>query len=481
MNTKTFVSRLHFPPRQFWWMLTAVTAFVLANLIDTAAPLVVVYVFALMQLAQTETWRQAFYPGLLVGLVIAALNLTFFYTIFAGGAVALWLVFAVWIGLFTAAARCCLRAYGSGGWLMLPVLWMGIEFFRSELYPLKFSWLSPGYSFANGSVFNWIGWLGVYGIGLVTAAVAAGAAYYWLRRKLISAGVLAVGMAVLGYPLIVPPRPIPAEGTVVHIAGVQLEFPTEREVLTRLNDLIRRHPSTDLVVLPEYTLGEAPTTALKEWCRKRQVHLVVGGKDPAPAGNFLNTAYVISPEGQVVFKQVKSVPIQFFKDGLPATSQDLWNSPWGKLGICICYDLSYTRVTDRLARMGAQAILVPTMDVADWGKAQHELHGRIAPARAQEYGVPIFRLASSGISQNVDASGKVLSTAPFPGQGEVLTGDLRLGPAAKLPPDRWLAPLATVLTVALLATGIFRSRKLPAPRLDSTPSTSGVSEPVASA
>ncbi len=46
-----------------------------------------------------------------------------------------------------------------------------------------------------------------------------------------------------------------------------------------------------------------------------------------------------------VFKQAKSVPIEFFQDGRPAAEQRLWHSPWGNLGICICYDLSYSRVT----------------------------------------------------------------------------------------------------------------------------------------
>jgi apolipoprotein N-acyltransferase len=54
------------------------------------------------------------------------------------------------------------------------------------------------------------------------------------------------------------------------------------------------------------------------------------------------------------------------------------------IGICICYDLSYSRVTDRLLRLGAQALIVPTMDLIDWGRRQHELHARVAPMRAAE-------------------------------------------------------------------------------------------------
>ena len=79
-----------------------------------------------------------------------------------------------------------------------------------------------------------------------------------------------------------------------------------------------------------------------------------------------------------------------------------------------------------------------------------ELHGRIAPTRAAEYGLPIFRLASSGISQVVDSAGHVTATAPFPGDGAPLAGTIELRGAGSRPLDRWLAPLAVGVT-ALLA------------------------------
>jgi apolipoprotein N-acyltransferase len=128
----------------------------------------------------------------------------------------------------------------------------------------------------------------------------------------------------------------------------------------------------------------------------------------------------------------------------------LWDSPWGKIGICVCYDLSYSRVTDRLVNLGAEALIGPTMDVADWGKAQHELHARVAPARAAEYGLPIFRVASSGISQLVDRTGRVTATAPCPGDGAILTGTLEMRGSGRWPLDRWLAPFATGLTAGLI-------------------------------
>jgi apolipoprotein N-acyltransferase len=198
---------------------------------------------------------------------------------------------------------------------------------------------------------------------------------------------------------------------------------------------------------------------VKAWCREHQKYLIAGGKLEAPKNEFYNTAFVVGPAGEVVFSQAKSVPIQFFKDGLRAPEQKVWESPWGKMGICICYDLSYSLVTDQLIRLGAQALIVPTMDVADWGKRQHELHARVAPVRAAEYGVPIFRLASSGVSQSVDRSGKVTASAPFPGPGLTLSGELTLGPPGTLPVDRWLAPLATVVTGLTTGWLVFMRRK----------------------
>jgi apolipoprotein N-acyltransferase len=178
---------------------------------------------------------------------------------------------------------------------------------------------------------------------------------------------------------------------------------------------------------------------------------VVGGKEPTGKDNFYNSAFVVGTNGEVVFKQVKSVPIQFFHDGLPAPEQKVWDSPWGKIGICVCYDLSYTRVTDELVRQGAQMLIVPTMDVEEWGRHQHELHSRIAPTRAAEYGIPIFRVASSGISQAVNSHGVVVTQTAVPGNGVIFAADLRLPMSGGWPVDRYLAPLCVALTSLVTA------------------------------
>jgi apolipoprotein N-acyltransferase len=332
---------------------------------------------------------------------------------------------------------------------LLPFLWTGLEYFRSELYYLRFSWVSPGYAFAPSQApFHS---LGIYGTGFLLMCAATGAAFLWMKSKVQGAAALILGLAgfwVWGASVKDQPASPSAGG--IHIAGVQMELPSEPEVLLRLEEVIRKHPEAGLLVLSEYTFNDVLPEKIKAWCRKQQRYLIVGAKDPAPHNDFYNTAFVIGPNGEIVFRQAKAVPIQFFKDGLPAPEQKVWDSPWGKIGICVCYDLSYTRVTDRLVKLGAEALIVPTMDVMDWGARQHELHARIAPVRAAEYGLPIFRLASSGISQSVDRNGRVLATAACPGEGASLAGTLELGAAGTLPLDRWLAPFSTGLTAVVM-------------------------------
>ncbi len=441
------------------WALVAAACFHAPYAFTWAGFLTVVYLFALLQLAKAVRWRPAFYSGLAVGFLIAAVRLSFFWTIFSAGAVSLWLVFAFWIGLFVALARLCLRRLPRPwNWLVLPFVWTGLEYFRSELYYLRFAWLTPGFAFAWSLWEVPLKYAGVYGVGFLLMAVAAASALLWERSKLRAIGAAIAGVAglcLLGF-LSGAGRGQPSNSS-VSVAGVQLELPSEGELLTKLEDLARRYPKADLLVLSEYTLPGPVPESLQAWCRRHQRYLLVGGKDPAGAGKFYNTAFVVGPTGQIVFRQAKSVPIQFFKDGLPARTQRVWDSPWGRIGICICYDLSYSRVTDRLVRLGAQALIVPTMDTADWGGAEHNLHARVAPIRAAEYGLPVFRLASSGISQWVDPTGLVLAQAPFPGEGAMITGVLKMPDHGTLPWDRWLGPVSVVVAAGLLCWFIISS------------------------
>jgi len=402
------------------------------------------YVACLVQLARLRTTRLAFYFGLVAGLLCFAPQLEFFWRIFGRGALALWVVLAFWIALFTALMHLALVRFGLfRASLLAPFLWTGLEYFRSELYALRFSWLNVGYALSGGRVP--FGAVGDYGIGFIAVFLAA----LFLARQFKL--MVLTFIVSLGYMTILMFLRHSSQTLPLQVAGVQMEFPTESEVILNLGDLVKHFPGAQLLVLSEYTLEGPVPAKLKQWCRENGKYLIVGGKDPAPNNAYYDTAFVVGPAGEVVFKQAKSVPLQFFDDGLPAKEQRVWDSPWGKIGICICYDLSYTRVTDRLIRLGSQALIVPTMDVERWGGHEHELHRRVALTRAAEYGVPVFRVGSSGISQSVNCFGGEDSTAPFPGDGATISAELNIGPVGQLPLDRVLAPLSVAVTAGFIA------------------------------
>lgn len=442
-----------------FWAVLAVVSFHLAYSLASLASFIAIYLWAMCALTRVASPRRAFYLGLGIGLGIFGPQLAFFWTIFGPSAVALWMILAFWIALFLLLANLTWRKLGPlGAALLIPFLWTGLEYFRSELYYLRFSWLSIGYTFGESLFLQQFGFLGLYGIGFMLAGAAAMLSLWSRRIACGGAVVLTALLALLTNRSPVAESAPAAEKRPLVVAGMQLEFPSALEVPARLDKLIQKHPQSELLILSEYTFdGPVPKRVLA-WCRANHRYLIVGGKSPQAGVDFCNTAFVIGPEGTVVFEQVKSVPIQFFKDGQPAKVRNVWQSPWGKIGICICYDLSYTRVADDFIRQGAQALIVPTMDVREWGEHQHRLHARVAPVRVAEYGIPIFRVASSGISQFVDRTGMVRASAAFGGEGEMIRGELVLSAPGSQPVDRVLAPVSVCITglviVGLIGAGI---------------------------
>ena len=491
----------------------AVGAFQAAFVFPALWWLVLGYLGCLFELRRLSTPRQAFYVGLLIGLGVYVPQMRFLGDIFKAAAIPLWLILSLFHAAFLLVLnRVEVRWGDRAASLLLPVLWCGIEYLRSEVWWLRFAWFTAGECWPPGLAPQVLQRLGIYGLGLGFAYAAGQGAMLIsatdrMARRRAGVGVLSACAVFAGVALS-PSRPDPGAIRPIQVAGIQLEFPALPDLLKGLDTLTRSHPEAELLMLSEYSLEGPPPKALKNWCQRNRKWLVVGGKQPieapapdamaptvmtpamagtngtataaplsasglpwfqpnAPKERFYNTAFVISTNGEVVFQQAKSRPIQFFADGEPAPSQTVWDSPWGKLGIAICYDASYRQVMDGLVRQGSIGLLIPTMDVEHWGAYEHGLNARMAVIRAAEYGVPVFRIASSGISQIINRDGHETATAPFPGQGESLAGTLELrSSGGSIPPDAWLAPVCMTATgVVLLGLGIgaWRDRRAARP------------------
>jgi len=92
---------------------------------------------------------------------------------------------------------------------------------------------------------------------------------------------------------------------------------------------------------------------------------------------------------------------------------------------------------------------------------------RDALTRAVEYGVPVVRLASSGISQFIDARGRVLASGAMPGQGEIVSALIPLSagphqPWDRLPAQAAMVPAACLILWALTVSFIDERRRIQA-------------------
>ena len=163
--------------------------------------LVSVFLFFLFQLSALPTPRQAFYFGLAIGLGVYAPHLAFFWRIFGWPAIALWTLLAFWLGLFLALARLCRLTFGRLAVVLVPFVWTGLEYFRGELYYLRFSWLNVGYAFAGSPRVFGATRLGMYGVGWVLMFLAASFSLLPTRRAGLWGG---AGLVALGCCLSLP-------------------------------------------------------------------------------------------------------------------------------------------------------------------------------------------------------------------------------------------------------------------------------------
>ncbi len=196
----------------------------------------------------------------------------------------------------------------------------------------------------------------------------------------------------------------------------------------------------DLIVLPECAISgyafsnleaarsaaestPGPTSqALELACRRLGVYAVVGLLE-ADAGRIYNSALLVGPDGLLARYRKTHLPclgVDRFVDAGQAL--DVHDTPIGRLGLLICYDLRFPEAARVLALHGADVIVHPT----NWHWTSDDFPDFINPARARESRVYVLsadrwghegETRYLGRSQIVDVTGKVLAEAPREGDG----------------------------------------------------------------
>ena len=96
-------------------------------------------------------------------------------------------------------------------------------------------------------------------------------------------------------------------------------------------------------------------------CRKAKAHCVVGGPRTARAGVTHNSAFLITPHGDVqAYDKRALATFTTFQEGLffqAGRESPVWQTELGAIGIGICYDLFFPEFTRRQALAGADVLL----------------------------------------------------------------------------------------------------------------------------
>ena len=256
-----------------------------------------------------------------------------------------------------------------------------------------------------------------------------------------------------------------------------IQFTSARDYAPNIrvvSDLVRRarDGGADFVLTPENTGLTEPIgklrrekardetnhpvlAALREVARETGVWLLIGSlavdlaREPGTAEGerrLANRSYLVDPGGETVARYDK---IHMFDVDLvggesyresnafrPGGRTVLARTPWGALGMTVCYDLRFPHLYRALAQAGADFLAIPSAFTVPTGKAHWHVLMR---ARAIENGCFVFAPAqwgehaegrrTYGRSLIVDPWGEVLADA---GEGVgIITARIEAGAIAK--------------------------------------------------
>lgn len=118
-----------------------------------------------------------------------------------------------------------------------------------------------------------------------------------------------------------------------------------------------------------------------------------------------NSAVLIGPDGKIIGSYSKMFPTIGEIDAgvLPGTEASVFETDFGKIGMCICFDLNFPPILHGLKENGAEIIFF----------CSAYRGGRQVQAWAFELGTYLVSAVAAELGQIVDQGGKVLATSTY--------------------------------------------------------------------
>jgi len=390
------------------------------------------------------------------------------------------------------ANRFWLKPGATRDWLVLPALWVLLEWLRGWLFS-GFPWLSLGYAFIDSPLAGWAPLLGVYGV--TWCAATASAALIILAARHVPAPRRLTAFTVVVALFVVPILASRHEWTRASasrmpIAVVQGAISQDQkwQVKNRALTMVRYLTLTEqawgarLIVWPE---SAVPVLAihiqdylrdLKAKGRQHDADFAIGLVNFQPeTQQFRNGLLVLGAAGDgwyykrhlVPFGEYFPVP-SFVRSwmrlmNLPyddispgAQHQPLLSAAGQKLGVTICYEDAFG--SEQIRVLPEATLLINVTNNAWYGdsSAPHQ-HLQISRMRALEAGRYLVRSTNDGISAVIGPHGEIIARLPQFQEG-VLRADVQ--PMTGLTPYARFGNYPVVLGAAgLLGLAFWRRRR----------------------
>ncbi len=334
--------------------------------------------------------------------------------------------------------------------LSAPILWGLSDWVRSWIFT-GFPWLTLGYSQTPHSpLAGYIPIIGIYGVSVLTAILAAGIAIWLadqtttlaLKRRIIIASSLII---TSGFLLKVVPwsQPYSEPFTVSLIQGnIAQEIkwsPDTSESTIHQYLAMTKESDAELIILPETALpvfasrlDSTITDALTNHAKQNNGNVIVGMVDYNPNTQALfNSAFSFGSDSTQVYSKNHLVPFGEFiplKRLLGWVYRDWLNMPLSdlsrggaqqkpmhlndqKVAINICYEDVFGE--EIISQLPEATILVNISNDAWYGDSfAADQHMQFSQARALETGRMMLRSTNTGATAVIDPHGHVLAHAP---------------------------------------------------------------------
>ncbi|MGB7480582.1 MAG: apolipoprotein N-acyltransferase [Burkholderiaceae bacterium] len=331
--------------------------------------------------------------------------------------------------------------------LLLPALWALAEWLRGWVFT-GFPWLASGYAHSAGPLAGYAPLVGVYGLGLIAAAIA-GALVLLPARKLPAA--VAVAILAAGFGLRFLPWTAP-HGQPLTVRLLQGAVPQEMKFdqaqlnasLALYRDMIEAGPA-DLVATPETAIpvllqqvAPAYLQGLRAFAERSGSHLLLGAPVGDSAHGYTNSALGFAPQAEVAPYRYDKHHLVPFGEFIPYGFRwfvDMMHIPLGDFarGAAlqpafavrdqavlpnICYeDLFGEEIAAQLAAghaAGSAATMLLNMSNIAWFGDTIALpqHLQISQMRALETGRPMLRATNTGATAVIGPDGRVAQQLP---------------------------------------------------------------------